>query len=119
VKCGVLEPASPSAMMFGYGRGHPWSDTELQELKSLIDAGRTVPEIARVLDRTQEGVRRRAAMEGWYASPSFSTAHYRDWATPMRGGRSERHGPQNRWTTAHDQQPDPILTRNNWHGAKA
>ena len=52
-------------------RGHPWSDAELQKLKSLIDVGRTVPEIARILDRTQEGVRRRAALEGWYASPSL------------------------------------------------
>jgi hypothetical protein len=49
----------------------PWSAAELQKLKSLIDLGRTVPEIARILDRTQEGVRRRAALEGWYASPSL------------------------------------------------
>ena len=52
-------------------RGQPWSDAELQKLCSLIDSGKTVPEIARILDRTQEGVRRRAAMEGWYASPSL------------------------------------------------
>ena len=52
-------------------RGQPWSEAELEMLKSLIDAGRTVPEIARILDRTQEGVRRRAAVEGWYASPSL------------------------------------------------
>ena len=51
--------------------GQPWSPTELEKLKSLIDSGRTVPEIARVLDRTQEGVRRRATLEGWYASPSL------------------------------------------------
>lgn len=52
-------------------RGQPWSEVELQKLCSLIDGGKTVPEIARILDRTQEGVRRRAAMEGWYASPSL------------------------------------------------
>jgi hypothetical protein len=52
-------------------RGQPWSEEELEKLKSLIDVGRTVPEIARLLDRTQEGVRRRAAVEGWYASPSL------------------------------------------------
>lgn len=52
-------------------RGQRWSEAELQKLCSLIDSGRTVPEIARILDRTQEGVRRRAAIEGWYASPSL------------------------------------------------
>ena len=52
-------------------RSRPWNDTELEKLKSLIDAGHTVLEIARILDRTPEGVRRRAAIEGWYASPSL------------------------------------------------
>ena len=52
-------------------KGKPWSEVELQRLKWLIEGGRTVPEIAKVLGRTQEGVRRRAALEGWYASPSL------------------------------------------------
>ena len=52
-------------------RGHPWSETELQTLKSPIDEGRAVPEIAKLLDRSQEAVRRRAAIEGWYASSSL------------------------------------------------
>jgi len=52
-------------------RGNRWGEADLHKLKSLIDEGRTVPEIARILDRTQEGVRRRAAVEGWYASPSL------------------------------------------------
>jgi len=52
-------------------RGNRWGEADLHKLKSLIDEGRTVPEIARMLDRTQEGVRRRAAVEGWYASPSL------------------------------------------------
>lgn len=49
-------------------RGQPWGPVELDKLHSLIDAGRSIPEIARILDRTQEGVRGRAAREGWFAS---------------------------------------------------
>ena len=50
--------------------GQPWSDIEIEKLRSLINGGKTIPEIARILDRTQEGVRGRAAREGWYAVPS-------------------------------------------------
>ena len=51
-------------------RGQFWGEAELLELKALIDGGRTVPEIAKILNRTREGVSRRAALEGWYAFPS-------------------------------------------------
>jgi len=47
--------------------GQPWTESQLQRLRSLIDAGHTVPQIAKTLERSQEGVRNRAAREGWFA----------------------------------------------------
>ncbi|GAC1576742.1 MAG: hypothetical protein NVS3B5_08440 [Sphingomicrobium sp.] len=51
-------------------RQSSWTDDQLAELKSMIDAGKTIPEIARTLDRTQEATRGKAARESWYAYPS-------------------------------------------------
>lgn len=48
----------------------PWKPNELAELKAMIDAGRTIPEIARLVGRSQEATRARAAQNGWYAYPS-------------------------------------------------
>ena len=51
-------------------RRGPWSASELVELKAMIDAGKTIPDIARVIDRTQEATRSKATQHGWYAYPS-------------------------------------------------
>ena len=42
----------------------PWTDDERAELLRLVAAGRFSPEIARELGRTQEAVRRQAALAG-------------------------------------------------------
>ena len=47
--------------------GQPWTETQLEKLRSLIDAGLTVQQIAKTLERSEEGVRGRAAREGWFA----------------------------------------------------
>ena len=48
-----------------------WTAEELVILKAMIDEGKTIPEIARTLGRTQEATRVRAARNGWYAYPSW------------------------------------------------
>jgi hypothetical protein len=47
-----------------------WTDDELGILKTMIDAGETIPEIAKTMKRTLEVVRGRAARHGWHAYPS-------------------------------------------------
>jgi len=56
--------------------GQPWTETQLEKLRSLIDAGLTVQQIAKTLERSEEGVRCRAAREGWFAvrAPRRTTA---------------------------------------------
>ncbi|GAC1585992.1 MAG: hypothetical protein NVS3B5_20300 [Sphingomicrobium sp.] len=51
-------------------RQSSWTDDDLAALKAMIDEGRTIPDIARRLDRTQEATRDEAAREGWHAYPS-------------------------------------------------
>lgn len=48
----------------------PWEAEELETVKTLIDDGKTIPEIARLVGRSQEATRARAAKNGWYAYPS-------------------------------------------------
>lgn len=48
----------------------PWSADELADVKAMIAVGKTIPEIARQMGRSQEATRARAAKNGWYAYPS-------------------------------------------------
>jgi len=52
-------------------KGGRWSDADLLQLKSMIDAGHTIPEIAEALGRTQEATRSKAGQHDWFAYPSF------------------------------------------------
>ncbi len=47
-----------------------WTAAEIARLKAMIDEGKTIPEIARALGRTQEATRGRGYRNGWYAYPS-------------------------------------------------
>lgn len=46
-----------------------WSSDDLLRLKHMIDAGQSIPEIAKELGRSQEGTRNRANQNGWYCKP--------------------------------------------------
>ena len=47
-----------------------WTVDELARLKAMIEGGKTIPEIAQALGRTQEATRVRGYRNGWYAYPS-------------------------------------------------
>lgn len=48
----------------------PWSADELVDVKAMIDGGKTIPEIARQMGRSQKATRALSAKNGWYAYPS-------------------------------------------------
>lgn len=52
------------------GRDPVWTADEIAALKRMIDDGKTIPEIARALGRSQEATRVRGHRNGWYAYPS-------------------------------------------------